>query len=250
MVANPRATKAFAKANNQRGKTDPLDSRMLALFGQAMTFRAWTPPSPEADVLRRITRRREQLVDMRRMEKQRRAEALATGDSYTVEAVEHHIAFLDIQIKATEKQALKHVREHEALSRWVDSMLSIPGVANITAVGIVAELACMPHDLDNKQVTAFVGLDPTPHQSGKADWKRRISRRGNKRLRTLLYLAAWNTTRCSPEVKAWRERLIERGKAPKVADVAVSRKLLLVARAMRHRPQLWDGSRFGATKVP
>ncbi len=98
--------------------------------------------------------------------------------------------------------------------------------------------------MDARQLTAFAGLDPQPWQSGTMDAARRISKRGNKRLRTGLFLAAWNTTRFSPHVSVWRQRLVNRGKPPKVADVAVARRLLHSFVAMRKHEQPWNGEAF------
>ena len=71
MVANPRATRHFAKSTRQRGKTDRADSAMLARFAYAMEFVPWTPPSTTAKELRDVMRRRKQLADQMGAEKKR-----------------------------------------------------------------------------------------------------------------------------------------------------------------------------------
>jgi transposase len=103
----------------------------------------------------------------------------------------------------------------------------VPGIGDVTTLALIAELACMPDDLGPKQLTAMAGLDPQPHQSGTMDAQRRISRKGNERLRTTLYIAAWNASNYSPNVKAYRDALVERGKASNVAYIAVARRLLM-----------------------
>jgi len=246
MIANPRSTKAFAKALNQRGKTDTLDRQMLARFAAAMPFTAWTPPSDTAHNLRRMMRRRLQLVRQLAEEKVRLKEMKleVAPDAFVVEDIEHHLAHLTTRIKRIEQRALEFVQADDELERWRGQLCTVPGIANVTALAVMAELACLPTDMDVRQLVAYAGLDPQPFQSGTMDARRRISKRGNKRLRTTLYLAAWNTTRFSTDVRAWRDRLIDRGKPPKLADIAVARKLLHAIAGMRKTNTDWDGARF------
>lgn len=244
MIANPRLTKNFAKAHGQRGKTDAIDARMLARYAEQSTFCAWHPPADSLQQLRALTRRREQVVDLARMEKQRLAEAKSTGQDFFVEGHERMIAFLATEVAALEAEAKAHTAMHQELAAQRDSLLSVPGIGDVTAHVIIAEVGCLPPDLTGKQLTAFAGLDPLPNQSGRRDGRRHISKRGNARIRSILYIAAWNAKRFSPEVKALHARLVEHGKAPKVADVAVARKLLLVSRALLRSGGQWDGSLF------
>uniref|UniRef100_UPI00048FDF71 IS110 family transposase n=3 Tax=Niveispirillum irakense TaxID=34011 RepID=UPI00048FDF71 len=82
----------------------------------------------------------------------------------------------------------------------------------------------------NKQITAFVGLDPRDHQSGSSVNRRaHISRVGNPRVRAVLYMCALSARRHNPVLKAFADRLMENGKAPKAILVAVARKLLVIA---------------------
>lgn len=246
MVANPRTTRNFAKALDQRGKSDGKDRLMLARFSAAMPFKAWQPPKDEALKLRQLIRRRGQLVQEQTAEKTRLKEAEGDEaiDALVIEDIKENLAHLARRIARLEELALAHVAAHDDLTRWHAQLLTIPGVADVTALQLMAELACLPADMDVRQVTAYTGLDPQPWQSGGMDARRRISKRGNKRLRTTLYMAAWNTARFSPEVKAYRQRLIDRGKAPKLADIAVARRLLHAIVGMRRTNTDWDGSKF------
>src|SRR4051812_40802036 len=63
-VLNPRALKHYAEAIGQRGKTDPVDSRMIARYAmhEQAKLRAWRPAAPEADKLAQLLQRRDRLV--------------------------------------------------------------------------------------------------------------------------------------------------------------------------------------------
>ena len=247
MVANPRAVKAYANAVQARAKTDAIDAKVIAQFARSVPFRAWVPPGPHEFRLRGLVRRRGQLVAQRSEEKTRLEEARhdSHADPDLCEDIQATIDFLNTRVQRMEAKALELIRQTPELARWHALLVTIPGVADVTAMLLIAELCCMPSDLTPRQITAYAGLDPRPHQSGRMDASRRISRAGNKRLRTALYLAAWNTTRFSEQVGAWRQRLVDAGKAPKVADVAVARKLIHSITAMRRDETPWDGARWG-----
>jgi transposase len=250
MIANPRLTASFAKALNQRGKSDAADSTMLAQYAATMPFKPWSPPSEAAQGLRALMRRRGQLVRQRTAEKTRLKEARATqGDPLVSEDIQATIDFLKGRIQRIEARALELVRQDAPLEAWRAQLCTIPGVADVTALTLIAEMVCLPTNIKSKQLTAMAGLDPQLHQSGTMDAKRHISKKGNRRLRTALYLAAWNAAAHSPHVGAYKDKLLERGKAPNVAYVATARRLLLAIHGMRRAQTAWDGERFHATAI-
>jgi len=247
MVANPRRTKHFFKSRNQRAKTDRADSHALAAYALAMPFEEWQPPAASVEALRSVVRRRKQLVEMCTAEKARLKELRATGgEDAVIASVLAHIKWLNAQIKALAAQAVAIVKADASLWDWKQLLESIPGVGEITSLTVISELAYLNDDLDNKQLTAFVGLDPRPFQYGMMDAKRRISKAGNRHLRTALFLAAWTATKNSPHVRAWKEGYLARGKAKKLVNVACARRLLLTMNAMRRTNASWDGERFHA----
>lgn len=245
MLVNPRVAKSFAKARDQRGKTDGVDARMLAAYGTVMEFRAWRPPSELARRLQALVRRRAQLVGQRTQEKNRVKELRCTCvDEFLIDGIQTCINFLDLQIKDLERQAVAIMDSSDELRAWRRLLTSIPGIGDVLAMTITAELLALPPDMDARQLTAYAGLDPVRNQSGKADWQQGISRKGNKRLRTALYLAAWTASRHSPHVKEWKQRATARGKQLGVVNVAIARRLLHAIHGMRRTNQTWDGQRF------
>lgn len=246
MVANPRATKHFALALNRRAKTDALDCLVLARFGAAVEFKPWEPPSDALRRLRALMRRRGQLVRQASAEKVRAKEVRAVGllDADILEDIEEHIAQLEARAEAMFTRALELAKAHQELDAWRRQLITIPGIANVGALNIIAELGHLPDDLDVRQAVAYAGLDPKTWQSGPVNKRRRISKRGNKRLRTALYLAAWTAPRASSEIRAWRQNLIDRGKPPKLADIAVARKLLHAIVGMRRTGSNWKATGF------
>ena len=246
MVACPRRMRAFARSREGRGKTDRADAGHLAAYAQSRSFRVWKQPSQAAQHLREYSRRRRQLIQQRAKEKTRRREAKRVGLPQDILAsFDENIKSLDRQIDAMSNAALKLIRADSELKEQYDLLLTMRGVGSTTAVEVLAEVSMMPNDLGPKELVAYTGLDPVPWQSGRADTKnRKISRQGNKRLRATLYMAAMNAVKYSPHVAGWHAKLINKGKKPKVAYVAVARKLLCAMHGMLRTQTAWAGEKF------
>ncbi|PEQ63653.1 IS110 family transposase [Bacillus cereus] len=71
-------------------------------------------------------------------------------------------------------------------------ILSLPGIGPNTAVRLMAEIGDITRFNNNKQLNAFAGIDIRRFQSGKAFYKDKINKRGNKHLRKLLFLIIQN----------------------------------------------------------
>lgn len=245
MVANPRRTKNFATARGQRGKTDRTDSHTLAAYALSMPFQEWRPPAATVEALRAHVRRRRQLVEARTAELARVRELdKADGDLDVRADIRAHIKQLDARIQAITSRAADILKQDPHLWDWQKLMQTIPGVGQITSLTVISELAYLNDDLDGKQLTAMAGLDARPHQSGSMNAPRRLSKAGNKQIRTALFLAAWSASRTSPHIQAWNQRFLDRGKAKKLVTIACARRLLLTIHAMKRTRQPWDGMRF------
>jgi hypothetical protein len=106
-------------------------------------------------------------------------------------------------------------------------LVSIPGIAQVSAMQLLAELSTLPSDLTVREWVAHSGLDPAHEISGSSVRKAsRISRAGNRHLRRALYMPALVASRCDPHAKAFFEDLLARNKARLQALIAVARKLL------------------------
>lgn len=247
MVANPRAISEFGKAKLQRSKTDRLDAAVILEFAERMPFVAWRRPSVEALEVRAITRRTVALTEMIRGEKSRRHAAEQT-DVYSAElgkSIDKVIRMLTREIAQLRAKAVAVVRRNAILSRRLDLLVSIKGVGEISAIGILAELTVLPEDMTDRQWVAHAGLDPRRIESGTSVRKKvRISKAGNKYLRATLYLPAVTAARHDPQVAAYAHHLASRGKTAKQIHVAVMRKLLHAIHGMFRNDAPFNPSRF------
>ena len=163
---------------------------------------------------------------------------------FLVHDIEVNMRHLKRRIEVIESQMLKLVSEEGQLQRQYDQLKSITGIADKIAPRLLAELSSLPTDMKAKQWVAYAGLDPRPYESGTLVKPRRISKLGNRYLRDALYLPAMTAARFDKHVQGYYEHLLERGKKPKQALVAIMRKLLLAIWSMFKTGEDWCGEKF------
>jgi transposase len=246
MVANPRATANFAKAILQRSKTDRLDAEMLLLFAERMPFIRWQAPSDKQLELRSISRRVQALLESVRAEKNRLHAAMhVNGTEVVRKSIRASLKALARQIEQLRTAALKVIASDPLLARCNGLLVTCKGIGQVSAISILAELAVLPPDMTDRQWVAHAGLDPRVFESGTSiHGKPRISKRGNRHLRAVLYLPARVASRFEPNAARFAARLRARGKTPLQIHVAVMRKLLHGIHAMFREDVPFDGSRL------
>jgi transposase len=247
MVVNPKAIKNFATASMQRGKTDSMDAATILNFLERMPFQPWHAPSTELLEIQHICRRVVQLNAEVSRERNRHLAAKRVGPHGRVVANDTLVTMKHLQrrIVLLEQAALELISSAPTLVDKLATITSVTGIARKTGPRILAEILVLPHDMLAPQWVAHAGLDPKPHQSGTSTNKPgRISKAGNRYLRDALYFPALVASRRDPNVKAYYEKLIARGKKPMQALVAIMRKLLLAIWGMLNNEQTWDGNKF------
>ena len=224
---NPQQARDFARACGRLAKTDRLDAAMLAEMGRALRLRPDLPPDPAREKLALLGKRRDQLVSMRQQERTRLSEAADVG---IVSDLEEHIAWLSQAIRQVEAAIRDLIAADAGLAEAEALMRSMPGVGPVTAATLLAlmpELGNRPH----KALAMLAGLAPVNADSGLKRGQRAI-RGGRRRVRQALYMAAVSTLRNGSPMLAFYRKLRDAGKAPKVAIIALARKILVSLNAM------------------
>ena len=245
-MVNPSQAHSFKSASGRRAKTDPLDAEGLASFAMTMQPRIWTPPSQQALQLRAVSRRIAELVEQCTAEKNRREAGSASGVFDPLQAsYQRVIERLETEALMLEQQALELIRSDDSLSASYDFILSMKGTARRSAVCLLGELSCLSEGMGRRQWVCFAGLDPRTFESGSSvRGHSGISRRGSPYLRRILYMIALVASQHQPEAKAWYQRLLERGKPPRLALVALMRKLLCTFWGMLKNKENFKGEKF------
>lgn len=240
-VFNPAQIAAFAKSELARTKTDRYDAKLIARFCLAQQatgreLRPWAPMPPAQRHLRALVRRLDELKAMRQMEDNRRDVA----DIPVHASIDAVIARLDEQVTDTERAIRRHINDHDDLRGQRDLLNSIPGIADTTSAWLLACLGDTRQFTDVRQLVAFAGLNPRVRESGTWKGCTRISKTGDPNLRAHLYMPAVAAKQHNPVIRAFCQRLSERGKKPIVTVVAAMRKLLHIAWGVLRSGQPFD----------
>jgi transposase len=246
-VVNPRATHNFAKAMQQRNKTDRLDAAMLLDFLKRMPFTAWTAPREALLELRAFGRYLMQLTKEKAAANNRLHALVSTKASpaYLRADLKRFIASLERRIDRIREHAVALIKSDAPLQEAFHTLVTAVGVADTSAVSLLSELMVLPPTLSSRACTCHAGLDPQVFESGTSVHKApRISRHGNRYLRAALYFPAMTASERDPLAKAFKQRLLDRGKKPIQAIVAIMRKLLTALWAMIRHHQPYDASKL------
>lgn len=231
---DPTRARHFARYAGFAAKTDRLDARMLAEMGRRGGLDPEPPADPERDALRALSRRRDQLVQCRKAEQTRLPEA---DPGIEQGSIKDHIAFLNAAIAAIDKAIAAALSQSDRLRAAAARLRRIPGIGPVTATVL---LALMPELglRSPKTIAALAGLAPINRDSGKHQGQRCVTG-GRKRVRDALYMAAVAASRSHSQLAAFYKNLRAAGKPPKLAFVALARKLLTIANAI-----IRDGAAF------
>lgn len=226
-VANPAQVKDFARGLAVRTKTDGVDSIVLARYGALVRPRPWTPPPAEVRELKALLARLEALeTDLRReLNRQEKARVGAAPDAVRT-SLDDHVVVLKKEIARLNCVIDDHIDRHPGLKADRERLRSIPAVGEKTANRMLAVLKSRAFE-SAEQAAAFLGVVPVAHQSGSSVLQRpHLSKNGDAKTRTVLYMAAVVATRYNPDIKTLYERLCARGKAKMTAIGAAMRKLV------------------------
>jgi len=151
------------------------------------------------------------------------------------------VKFFDRQIVSLERAIARLIDSDDDWRARSELLQSVPGVGEITSATLIAELPELGK-LNRQQIAALVGLAPFADDSGQHRGRRRIAG-GRASVRTVLYMATLSASACNPLIHHCKLKLVQRGKAFKVAMIACMRKLLTLLNTMVQTGTSWDPTR-------
>lgn len=233
-VVNPKHVRDFARAFGILAKTDRVDARVLALFADKRRPDIRALPDETQRRFIDLVDRRRQLVVMRAQEQTR----LAQAKGQPRESIKAHIEWLNAAIGDLDRELTITLRSSEAWLVKSKVLASVPGVGKVTLQTLLARLPELGQ-LDRRAIAALVGVAPFACESGQ--WRgRRFIWGGRADVRSVIYMAAVSAIRCNPVIKAFYQKLIAAGKAPKLALTACMRKLLTILNCMMRTQTPWN----------
>jgi transposase len=229
VVVNARQVRDFAKGTGQLAKTDVIDAGILAHFGEVVATVVRPLPPQEVLEFRDLCDRRGQLVRMLAAEKNHR-HAAQGATAKVLKNIDKHVAFLKRQIEDLEDRMDRLVADSETFKAKDAILQSIVGIGPQVSRTLLVHLPELGQG-SRQAIAALVGLAPFADDSGTASRIRHI-RGGRGKVRIALYQAAVAAIRYCATMKAFYAALKARGKASKVALIAVARKILVLANAL------------------
>jgi len=246
-VINPLLSSKHSKSAIRKVKSDPADSRCLAIMGVTEPN---LPARPRLS-LNRIKFRRKQgllhsLEKQSQSMKQRMTEYEACATTLGVELSEVE-QLLCVEIKTMDKlkralsreleQLAMNIAEEEGSSNY-EVFTSVPGFSNV--VSSLLDVSLDPNVNSAKSWIGYVGIDISVRQSGTWIGRSRLTKRGNRYLRKRLYQAAWGACLNYPEIRAYYDHLKTGGRKHVEAVIMIARKLLRIAFTLIQKQEVYN----------
>ena len=236
--------KAFRALVGVKAKSDTSDARLLAAYAAAPDEVRGRKPDyvelPEDAIreqLAELASRRDQLKHMIH------AETCRLGTVRLAElreAITAHLEALRVEDKQMHGMMLALVRRRADLQRDQRLLKTIKGIGMKSALAFIASVPELGR-VNNKAAAALIGVAPFVRQSGTMNAPARIHG-GRAAVRSILYMAAVAASRHNPVLRPFYERLVAKGKPPKLALIAVLRRLVVFANAVLKSGQPWRGA--------
>ena len=225
LIANPKRVRDFAKGIGKVAKSDTIDAEVLSWYGEKSEEAATKLPSKKIRMLQDLCSRREQLIEMLTQEKNRLSELPNSYPESAKTCLIQVIGSLKVNLKAIEKESQKLLESDDELKEKSQVLRRTKGVGPVVAMVL---LAFMPElgQISKRQIASLSGVAPIIRQSGKFKGQRKIFG-GRAAIRSALYMAALSACRFDPRLEEFYQRLLEKGKRTKVAQVACMRKLII-----------------------
>jgi transposase len=234
----PAQVKAFAQSRGTRAKTDRIDAELIARFFVFRPEAGRGLPAEKLRLLRALTSKRAQLVEMRKrlLAQIRSHQKLGTAAMFEDVDTELKQQF-DSMIKELEDRITRAIASDDHLSEMAIVLRSIPGIGPVASTMLIAE---MPEigTITGEEAAALTGLAPVAHDSGTLRGKRAIAG-GRRALRHVMFQAALVAAHHNPNLRSFAARLRKAGKPHKVIITAVARKLVTIAYALCKNRQKW-----------
>ncbi|WP_051359625.1 IS110 family transposase [Adhaeribacter aquaticus] len=234
--------KRYAQSLDQRSKTDALDSRMLAMLGCERKLTNWSPPDKAFQQLKALSRERSFLLKEKNVENNRlhAVETAAYSNKKEVKRYARRLKLLEEQLEEVEQEMRDLVASDEKLAQKMRYLESIPGVSFLSAATVVGETCGFNEINSAKQLTSYAGFDVVLKESGNFRGSTKISKKGNKHIRSILYMPSMTAIRVNPTLREFYLRLKPNKAKPIVALVAVQRKLLLLMYSLYKKEEFYS----------
>lgn len=231
---------SFSKVIKNRSKTDIVDARMLSQMHILATDTNIKIPSRDvkAHQIRSYVKYYQSLVkDEIRAKNYLEASIFNLEDKFVIKQVEK-------KVKNLQKEQIDIIKSNSEYYEAYKNITSIKGVGEKSGI-ILLYLFLRYPNASRQHITALSGLDPVQRSSGTSvQHKERISKQGLSLVRAILFMPTMAAIQHNEEMKIIYDRLVDRGKPKPLAQIAVMRKIILLAHSLYKKKEQYDKKRY------
>lgn len=237
-----KAIQIIRSSGLQRGKTDKVDAKRIAIFAYRNCDRAklWAPAREAVVTLKNLLSLRDRLISIKGQLKTPLTESkqFEPREVYKVleESCKAPLKAVEKSLKEIDKKIVEIVKADESLKYLFDLLTSIPGIGKMIACALIITTNEFTLINCSKKYACYAGVVPFEHSSGSSvRGKNRVSHFANKNIKRLLHMAALSVTRIKCDLQIYWQRKIKEGKHKMVVLNAMRNKLIQYAFAVVNR---------------
>lgn len=238
---------SFAKVIKNRNKTDIVDARMLSQMYILATDEDIKIPSRDvkAHQIRSYIKYYQSLVKEEiRSKNYLEAATYNLEDKFILKQVEKKIKNIKKEQVDIISKTMEIINSNEKYKKAYANITSIKGVGEKSGI-ILLYLFLRYPNASRQHITALCGLDPIQRSSGTSvQHKERISKQGLSLVRAILFMPTMTAILHNQEMKLIYDRLVDRGKPKPLAQIAVMRKIILLAHSLYKNDERYDEYRY------
>jgi transposase len=238
-IVDPKRVRGFALSAGRLAKNDTIDAEMIAWFAETFSEAPSQTHDAAHEELQTLVKARLGLIDFR-MRLVSQGEHAARG--LVQKAHAHVLKSLASEIARLEAAICAKIKSMPDFAERAEIIQSVPGFAETSSANLIAGMPELGQ-VSNEIAAALIGVAPYDDDSGKRRGERHI-KGGRRWVRNAIYMPCVGAaTLNNPVLKAYYQRLVAKGKEPKVAIIACMRKLIVILNTMIARRQKWDPGR-------
>lgn len=215
-----------------RGKTDQWDAVRIAQYAYRFADKAvfWRPADKTVQDLKELQVKRSQLV---------KAHSQLSQENKNDPLFKKPLLALKQGIEAIELKMEQMIIKNESANQQYELLKTVPGIGKQTAMALIIVTNGFTRLTETRKLSCYSGLAPFPFSSGSSvKGRTKVSKMGDKKLKVLLNLSAWNAIRSITAFKDYFNRKVSEGKHKMSVINAVRNKLIALALAVikRNKP--------------
>jgi transposase len=239
-IVDPKRVRSFALSAGRLAKNDAIDAEMIAWFAETFNEAPSQTNDAAHEELAALVKARIGLIELKtRLQSQ----SVHAAPGPVQKAHTRVLKSLAAEIEKLEAAIAVKVEATADFAERAEIIESVPGFAETTAANLLAGMPELGR-VSDEIAAALIGVAPYDDDSGQRRGERHI-KGGRRWIRNAIYMPCLGAaTQNNPVIKAFYDRLIAKGKEPKVALVACMRKLITILNTLIARRQKWDPARY------